>query len=71
MKNIRNKILKIIEAAYHSGVNVICLQECWTAPFFYCTREKYPWVESAENAQSGPTTEFLKELAKKYKIFAV
>jgi D-hydantoinase len=69
--SIRKKISKIIEAAYYSGVNVICLQECWTAPFFYCTREKYPWVESAENAQTGPTTEFLKDLAKKYKMVII
>lgn len=68
---IRNRIATIIESAYYSGVNVICMQEAWTAPFFYCTREKYPWVESAENAESGPTTEFLKKLAKKYNMVII
>jgi dihydropyrimidinase len=71
VEEIRNRIAKIIEAAYHSGVNVICLQECWTAPFFYCTREKYPWVECAEDAEYGPTTEFLKELARQYKMVII
>jgi len=68
---IRTRIKTIIEAAYHSGVNVICMQECWTAPFFYCTREKYPWVESAELAENGPTTEFLKKLAKEYNMVII
>jgi len=68
---IRSKIKTIIEAAYYSGVNVICLQEAWTAPFFYCTREKYPWVESAENAEDGPTTEFIKKLAKQYNMVII
>jgi len=68
---IREKIRNIIEAAYYSGVNVICMQECWTAPFFYCTREKYPWVESAEDAENGPTTKFLKKLAKEYNMVII
>lgn len=68
---IKSKIKTIIEAAYYSGVNIICMQECWTAPFFYCTREKFPWVESAESAESGPTTEFLKKLAKEYNMVII
>lgn len=38
----------MIEAAYYCGVNVICTQEIWCAPFFFCTREKLPWNEFAE-----------------------
>ncbi len=68
---IHDRVQKIIEAAYHSKVNIICLQECWTAPFFYCTREKYPWVESAEDAKNGMTTNFLKKLAKEYNMVII
>lgn len=25
-------------------------------PFAFCTREKHPWCEFAENAETGPTT---------------
>lgn len=28
-------------------------------PFAFCTREKYPWCEYAEDAETGPTTRFL------------
>ena len=32
---IHNKIGKIIEAAYHCGVNVVCMQELWSKFFFF------------------------------------
>lgn len=31
-------------------------------PFAFCTREKYPWCEYAEDAKTGPTTKFLEEV---------
>lgn len=32
-------------------------------PFAFCTREKHPWTQFAESAESGPTTQFLQELS--------
>ena len=43
----------MIEAAASAGVNVLCLQEAWTMPFAFCTREKMPWMEFAECAETG------------------
>lgn len=31
-------------------------------PFAFCTREKHPWCEFAEEAETGPTTAFLSEV---------
>lgn len=31
-------------------------------PFAFCTREKYPWCEYAEDAKTGPTTKFLEDV---------
>ena len=31
-------------------------------PFAFCTREKYPWCEFAESAETGPTTKVLQEV---------
>jgi len=31
-------------------------------PFTFCTREKKPWCEFAESAESGPTTQMLQEV---------
>jgi beta-ureidopropionase len=52
----------MITAAYTMNVNIICLQEAWTMPFAFCTREKQPWCEFAENAYNGPSTKFLQEV---------
>lgn len=31
-------------------------------PFAFCTREKHPWCEFAEEAETGPTTILLQEV---------
>ena len=29
------------------------VQEAWTMPFAFCTREKHPWTQFAESAETG------------------
>ena len=67
---IRDRTEKLIDAAGAMGCNVLCLQEAWTMPFAFCTREKDPWLEFAE-AVDGPSTQFLSELARKYNMVIV
>ena len=62
---------EVAHAAHLSGVNVLCFQELFHAPFFLCTREKYPWVEFAENYKTGPTAALTEELARKYNMVIV
>ncbi|CAD7013236.1 unnamed protein product [Ceratitis capitata] len=47
------------------------MQEAWTMPFAFCTREKFPWCEFAEDAETGPTTKMLQELAKAYNMVII
>jgi len=61
----------MIENAGMAGANIVCLQEAWTMPFAFCTREKHPWCEFAESAETGPSTLFLAELAAKYKMVII
>ncbi|XP_049871667.1 uncharacterized protein LOC126370699 [Pectinophora gossypiella] len=68
---IFDKIRRIINAAANEGVNVLCLQEAWSMPFAFCTREKYPWCQFAEPAENGPSSAFLKELAAKYNMVII
>ncbi|XP_039290721.1 beta-ureidopropionase isoform X2 [Nilaparvata lugens] len=68
---IFSKIKEMIIAASHSGVNIVCLQEAWTMPFAFCTREKLPWNEFAESAENGPATKFLQELSRMYNIVII
>ncbi|KAK9130017.1 hypothetical protein Sjap_010504 [Stephania japonica] len=67
---IMQKVKPIIDAAGASGVNILCLQEAWTMPFAFCTREKR-WCEFAEPVEDGESTQFLQALAKKYNMVIV
>ena len=67
---IVDRITDMIDAAGEMGVNVLCLQEAWTMPFAFCTREKHPWLEFAENVD-GPSTQILAKLAKKHNMVIV
>jgi len=62
---------KAIAAAAACGVNIFCFQETWTMPFAFCTRERLPWTEYGENAETGPTTRFLQELARKHNMVII
>lgn len=66
---IFQKLKPIIETAGASGVNILCLQEAWTMPFAFCTREK-SWCEFAEHV-NGESTQFLQDLARKYNMVIV
>ncbi len=61
---------QLIHAAGAMGCNVLCLQEAWTMPFAFCTREKEPWLEFAEPID-GPSTAFLAQLARHYNMVIV
>uniref|UniRef100_A0A915EQL8 CN hydrolase domain-containing protein n=1 Tax=Ditylenchus dipsaci TaxID=166011 RepID=A0A915EQL8_9BILA len=56
---IHQRVGLMIETAARAGAQIICMQEAWTMPFAFCTRERLPWTEFAESAENGPTTKFL------------
>jgi len=68
---LHDRVKIMIDAAAKCGVNVLCMQEAWTMPFAFCTREKKPWTDFAESAENGPTTKFLQEIAKQYNMVIV
>merc|ERR1712080_170591 len=68
---IHRRVGGIIETAGRAGTNIVCLQEAWTMPFAFCTREKHPWTQFAESAETGPSTLFLAELAAKYRMVII
>jgi len=71
VKSLHERIGEIIASASKCGVNILCLQEAWTMPFAFCTREKHPWLQFAESAETGSTTQFLQELAKRYNMVII
>lgn len=67
---IMRRVEELINSAGQAGVKVLCLQEAWTMPFAFCTREKR-WCEFAEPAETGPSTRMLQQLAAKWRMVIV
>ncbi|XP_058801064.1 beta-ureidopropionase-like [Phymastichus coffea] len=68
---IHKKVAGYVEHAAKCGANIVCLQEGWHMPFAFCTREKYPWCEFAEDAVTGLSVELMSGLARKYGMVVV
>ena len=62
--------LPLIEAAGRQGVKVLCLQEVFTQPYF-CPSQDRKWYAAAEAIPNGPTTQLMREYAKKYSMVIV
>jgi beta-ureidopropionase len=63
------KHIPFIENAGKKGVQILCLQEIFSTPYF-CPGQDSKWYESAE-AVPGPTIERMQEYAKKYKMVMI
>ncbi|MBI1860573.1 MAG: acyltransferase [Deltaproteobacteria bacterium] len=59
-----------IEEAARKGVNILCMQEIFTGPYF-CPSQETKWYGLTEKIPEGPTTQLMMELAKKHKMVIV
>ena len=64
------KHLKLIDQAAKKGVQVLCMQEIFTGPYF-CAEQSTRWYDSVEKIPDGPTTKLMQEYAKKYSMVIV
>jgi N-carbamoylputrescine amidase len=71
---IRDKMIEahvpLIEKAAASGVQVLCLQEIFTQPYF-CPSQDRKWYAAAEPVPDGHTTRLMQEYAKKHQMVMV
>ena len=63
------KHIPFIEEAGKQGVQILCLQEIFTTPYF-CPGQDAKWYASAETIP-GPTVERMQQYAKKYQMVMV
>ncbi|HRF26851.1 MAG TPA: nitrilase-related carbon-nitrogen hydrolase [Ferruginibacter sp.] len=63
------KHIPLIEEAGRKGVQILCMQEIFTTPYF-CPGQDPKWYASAEPIP-GPTTDRLSELARKYAMVII
>jgi beta-ureidopropionase len=64
------KHLALIEQAGRDGVQILCMQEIFTGPYF-CAEQTPRWYEATERIPDGPTTKLMQQLAKKHEMAIV
>src|SRR5204862_7983782 len=64
------KHLKFLDQAGKQGVQIICMLEIFTGPYF-CAEQNTKWYDATEKIPDGPTTRLMQEVAKKYSMVIV
>ena len=62
--------LPLIDRAGAEGVQVLCMQEIYTQPYF-CPSQDAKWYAAAEPIPDGPTTRLMQDYAKKHRMVIV
>ncbi len=65
-----DKHVAMIEDAAKQGVQILCMQEVFTTPYF-CAEQQVRWYEAVEKIPDGPTTKLMQEVAKKHSMVIV
>jgi beta-ureidopropionase len=65
-----DKHMALIEKAAAQGVQILCMQEIFTGPYF-CAEQTPRWYEATEQIPGGPTTTLMQETAKKHEMVIV
>ena len=65
-----DKHMVLIELAGAQGVQILCMQEIFTGPYF-CAEQTPRWYEATEMIPDGPTTKLMQETAKKYSMVII
>lgn len=60
----------LIEKAGKAGVQILCMQEVFTQPYF-CPSQDPKWYAAAERIPDGPTVALMQEYAKKHRMVIV
>src|SRR6185503_16806993 len=64
------KHLKLIERAGREGVQILCMQEIFTGPYF-CAEQSPRWYDAVEAIPDGPTTRLMQDVAHRHGMVIV
>ncbi|HEU4386194.1 MAG TPA: nitrilase-related carbon-nitrogen hydrolase [Blastocatellia bacterium] len=59
------KHIGFIDRAAAQGVQILCMQEVFTTPYF-CAEQQTRWYEAVEKIPDGPTVKLMQETARKH-----
>src|SRR3984893_4344095 len=61
------KHLGFIQQAAEQGVQILCMQEVFTTPYF-CAEQQTRWYEAVEKIPDGETTRLMQEVDKEHSM---
>jgi N-carbamoylputrescine amidase len=64
------KHVQMIEQAAREGVQVLCMQEIFTGPYF-CAEQTTRWYDATEPVPDGRTTKLMQELARRHNMVII
>jgi beta-ureidopropionase len=64
------KHLELIDQAGREGVQVLCMQEIFTGPYF-CAEQTTRWYDTTERIPDGPTVRLMQEAARRHQMVIV
>ena len=64
------RTLRYIDQAGAEGVQIICMQEIFTGPYF-CAEQSARWYEATERIPDGPTVRLMQEVARRHEMVLV
>lgn len=64
------KNLQFIEEAATRGVQIVCMQEVFTTPYF-CAEQEPRWYEAVEKIPDGPTVRVMQEVAANHNMVVI
>ena len=65
-----DKVVGFIEEAHRQGVQILCMQEVFTTPYF-CAEQDSKWYEAVEKIPDGPTVRLMQEVARKNEMVVI
>jgi beta-ureidopropionase len=65
-----DKHLSMIDDAARQGVQILCMQEVFTTPYF-CAEQQTRWYEAVERIPDGPTVKLMQEVARKHSMVII
>src|SRR5688500_20360713 len=64
------KHMELIDQAGREGVQILCMQEIFTGPYF-CAEQSTRWYEAVEKITDAPTVKLMQEVAKRHQMVNV
>ena len=64
------KHMALIDRAGREGVQILCMQEIFTGPYF-CAEQSPRWYDAVEAIPDGPTTRLMQDVARRYEMAIV